>query len=137
MRQIKSFMNLVLHLLKITEFELHKDNARSVKLNINLFEMKMFGTDGTSITISHSDGNVIHFFNDNISNKNLVTISVHKFGSPKLQHSCIDLDIEDKHDYFNYVVQNDPGKLTLDDISVLKEIRELALKVFDNEKTIQ
>lgn len=133
MRQIKSFMNLVLHLMKITEFEVHKNDARSFKLSINLFDMKIFGTDAISISVTHANGNLIHFIKDNISDKNTAMVSVHKFGSSELEHSHIDLNVQDKTDYFNFLVQNDPGKLTLDDISVLKEIRERALKVLNNE----
>ncbi len=66
----------------------------------------------------------------------VVHLAVKRFGTKNLEHSFIDLNLEDKFDYFNYTVQKDPGSLTLDDIPVLKEIRDLALKVLDNEKTI-
>ncbi len=134
MREIKSFINSVLHLMKITKFDLVENHARSFKLNFSSFEIKMFNTDAIFVAVHHANGNQIIFIKDNIAKKNIVTVSVSKFGSSKMEISHIDLDIEDETDYFNYTVQNNPGKLTLDDISVLKEILTLALEILNNER---
>ncbi len=119
-------MNLVLHLMKISEFEVFNGNARNGTIELQKTSKPK------CIYIFHENDSYIDFNTEN----GVAHLAVKRFGTKKLEHSVMDLNLIDKVDYFNFSVQNNPGRLTMDDISVLKEIRERAIRILENEKTV-
>lgn len=128
MRQIKSFIHSVRRMLEITEFTATRYRIENAFLTLH-------DLSHDTVIIRHKYGNQIMFYKNSVDD-DLCVVGVTSFGKKGFQNHNIDLNLEDEVDYFNYIVQNNPGKLTLDDIEVLKEIRELALKVLNNEKTV-
>lgn len=130
MRQIKSFILSIKRLFELSPFiginrwEVCNEHIRVCKYVDRILIRHLKSRN--QITFSTSTEHYVNF----------CLVQVVKFGSREYESSEIDLNVQDKTDYFNYTVQNDPGRLTLDDIAVLNEIRDLAIKVLNNETSV-
>lgn len=131
MRQIKGFILSIKRLFEITELaRISKREYANDILHVSTLPGR--------VRVRHLPSkNQIVFSTSTEHYVNMCQVHVVKFGiGNTYETSEIDLSIEDKNDYFNYAVQNEPGRLTLEDIEVLKEIRERALKVLNNETSV-
>lgn len=123
MRQIENFMHSVLSAMKNDKFIIDDfRNAISEDLNIQV------SIDDEYMWVFYAIKHYIEFRSNGI-----VYIVLLNSESNEYEYSYIDLNIEDKEDYFNFSVQNDPGALILNDIEILKTIKSLAHKIL-NEK---
>lgn len=87
------------------------------------YEIEKRNSDLYKIRLSPYFG--LSFKNDT----NECQIQTRKFGEPKSHYTYIDLNITTRDEFFNHMMCNDIGTLTFEDLEVLKQIKNLTLKI--------
>lgn len=133
-RPFTNYLKLLCKFLSTDEFKKLRDNSDLTDWYIKHYKSnKIYIVEdctryrGVHITYSLTYGNgSLYFYKENCK------ISLRTFSKAEY-NLCIPTNLEGKDEFFNYIMQHDVDYLTYEDIEVLKEIKNLTIKITEKE----